>query len=71
MSSTNFGSIIIVASCVVGTCNIVIYCVGEVFKWGGSFSIFFFFNIYTRYMFCFFSTTVMVGVGIFTLGGEF
>ena len=38
---------------------LVIYYVGEFFKWEG----------YTC-MFCFFST-IMVGVGIFTLGGEF
>ena len=35
MSSTNFGSKLIFASCVVDTCNILHY-VGEFFKWEGS-----------------------------------
>ena len=40
------------------------------FKWEGSYS--FVFKNYIDYwcMFCFFSA-IMVGVGIFTLGGEF
>ena len=37
VSSTNFGSILIFASCVVGTV-LVIYYVGEFFKWEGSHS---------------------------------
>ena len=48
MSSTNFGSILIFASYVVGTIWVSFY-------WEGSY----------------FLSTIMVSVGIFTLGGEF
>ena len=53
VSSTNFRSILIFASCVVGTCN-MLYYMGE-FLLGG----------------VLFSSTKMVSVGIYTLGGEF
>ena len=52
MSSTNFRSILIFASCVVGTRNILY---GLSFYWEESFFLF----------------TIMVSVGIYTLGGEF
>ena len=52
MSSTNFGSILIFASCVVGACNILY---GWAFYWEGSY----------------FLSTIIINVGIFTLGGEF
>ena len=52
MSSTNFRSILIFASCVVGTRNILY---GVSFYWEESFFLF----------------TIMVSVGIYTLGGEF
>ena len=50
MSSTNFGSILIFASCVVGTRNILWVS----FYWEVSY----------------FLSTIMVSVGIYTLGGE-
>ena len=52
VNSTSFGSILIFASCVVGTCNILY---GWVYYWEGSY----------------FLSTIMVSIGIFTLGGEF
>ena len=54
MSSTNFESILIFASCVVGTCNIPY---GWVIRWEG----FLFFVHYS----------LMMSLGIFTLGGDF
>ena len=71
MSSTNFGSILIFASCVVGTCNIHYYTMWvSFFLMGGVL-----FKKHIDYIVCinvlFFSTTTMVRVGIFTLGGEF
>ena len=64
MGTTNSGSILIFASCVVGTCSILCGCLLH-----GRGPILLVLKMYW-YMFCFFSTT-MVGVGIFTLGGEF
>ena len=56
MSSTNFRSILIFASCVVGTCNVLVQYIDlDEFLFGGSY----------------FWSTIMVSVGIFTLGGEF
>ena len=54
VSSTNFRSILIFASCVVGTCTIL-YQVRVSCYWEGSY----------------FLSTIMVSVGIYTLGGEF
>ena len=56
MSSTNFGSILIFASCVV-LLVLVIYYVGEFFKWEGSYS--FVFNIYIL-VYIFFLYSIMV-----------
>ena len=58
MSSTNFGSVLIFLSCLL---VLVIYYAGKFFLMGGVLFL-------DKYVF--FSTT-MIGVGIFTLGGEF
>ena len=54
MSSTNFRSILIFASCVVGTRNMLLRTWVS-FDWEVSY----------------FLSTIMVSVGIYTLGGEF
>ena len=65
VSSTNFGSILIFASCVVGTCNILPGVWVGCLLMGGVL----FFCLNKNVYILFFSTTIMVGVGI-TLGGE-
>ena len=55
MSSTNFRSVLIFASCVVGTRFIDYYIIWVIFYWDVSY----------------FLSTIMVSVGIYTLGGEF
>ena len=62
MSSTNFGSILIFASCVVGTCNILSFA-GEFFLNGIRGHIILLKKLIYTYI-LFFSTTIMVGVGI-------
>ena len=59
MSSTNFGSILIFSSCLL---VLVIYDVGQVFANGGGPII----VLKKKFL-----STIMIRVGIFTLGGEF
>ena len=69
MSLTNFGSILIFTSCVVGTCNALPY-VGECFLGGVLFIIIIIiFNIYQVHVLLF--SIIVISVGMFTLGGEF
>ena len=68
MSLTNFGSILIFTSCVVGTCNALPY-VGECFLGGVLFIIIIIFNIYQGHVLLF--SIIMISVGMFALGGEF
>ena len=67
MSSTNFGSVLIFASCVVGICNILRWV--SFFLMGGV--LFFCFCscfCFNRYMLVLFFSTEMVGVGIIYKG---
>ena len=59
MSSTNFGSILIFSSCLL---VLVIFDVGQVFANGGGPII----VLKKKFL-----STIMIRVGIFTLGGEF
>ena len=63
MSSMNLGSILIFASCVVGTCNITLWVFFSLDRRGPT-------VILRSNISIFFLSTIMVGVGIFTLGGD-
>ena len=71
MSSTNFGSILIFASCViVGTCNIhyntmwVSFFLMEGVLFFSLIFIHYMYGLYNMYIFCFSPLCMMVGVGI-------